>query len=417
MPTNIPISPSSLQSKNNKPAWAAAAAKANWADTTGYTQLFTATPYTYGGSSSYKLTANNGGGVNVVKDFQWTKSKYREEVPRITLKELRITGIQQLNFYLNAASRVYDIAVPAIPFTAAAARKASAATDLVNDPYSMLYSTEPTGFSYTFPFYNTTSAASKQTWQEKVPVDGDYLGAVGDAYNLGSSYLGGALQKIIDAATKGSQGGRAAQIALNLMGSKDGKPSRSARSFSTTLNSIANIGVKAFGALSGSPYAGMEQPMFFAGTAKNSYVISFPLFNTDSISEIRRNYDFIRLFQYQNLLERTSIATYAPPVIYKSMADGSHNSSLGMRFFYVSDFTVTNLGALRSMNLGNNAGGSVVRVPIPEAYQVNITLTEMISNSKNLYTSVMSGDGSSGVKSMNLASSGSSVSRNQGMIA
>jgi hypothetical protein len=359
------------------------AAFANWGSVDGYSPIFTAQPNTTGSiGASYDLVPGSAGShINVVTGFQWTRSKYREEVPRITLKELRVKGLQQLNYYYNLAM----IGVNTL----------TGNTGDISDPYGALYDTEPTKFLYTLPFYNTTSTSSKQTWQEKVPPDADYVGALSSAADIAKPLTTRLLSTA--ATVLGGPVGRAAVIASSLMGS-------SKRRLSTTMSTAANIGVKAVGALMGSPYAGIEQPMYFAGTPKNSYVVSFPLFNTDSVAEIRKNYDFIKLFQYQNLMTRTSVATYLPPVIYKSMAHEGHNSSLGMRFFYVSDFTVNNLGALRSMNIGSSN-----MIPVPEAYQVNITLTEMIANSRNLYASVMASSGQTTSERVNLANTGSST--------
>lgn len=350
------------------------AAAANWPSVGGYSQPFAAVASPTGGPF-YDLKASGGGVVNIVKDFKWTKSNFRDEVPRLQLKEIKITGLQQLNYYMNMAAKVANSATSNL-----------FGDNSLTDYLEGLYSKEDTGFSYVFPYYAQSSVTSSNSWSEKIPVDADYLSGMS---NMAS---GAATAAAVLAPLFGPKG-RAAAVGIKTAikaGSSAAKIAKSA----------AQASVMAYGSAKGSPYAGIEQPMYFSGSTKKSYTISFPLFNTDSLVEIRRNYDFIRLFQYQNLLTRTSIATYTPPVIYKSEPADGHTSPIGMRFFYVSDFTVNNLGAIRSIDLKN---GNSLKIAIPEAYQVNITISDMLANSRNLFSSTMSNNGESVVRTIQTA--------------
>lgn len=342
----------------------------------GYTAPFQANIAPSG--TSYDLTpAGTGSPINIVDNFHWTNSQYREEVPRIQLKELKLSGIQQINYYFNNALRPINSTI--------GTNINNAGT--VGDPYSGLYDTKPTGFTYIFPFYNQSAANSVTNWSEKVPRDADYLSAVSDTFSVASPLLKAAAAA---AATSmaGPLGTFGVLVADNLMGDV-GK--NVTESLLKGIKAAPNVAAKSYGIATRSPYAGLEQPMYFSGTSKNTYKISFPLFNTDSLTSIRRNLDFIRMFQFQNLLKRTSVVTYEPPVIYESELAGQHNSMIGHQYFYVSSFVVGNLGTLRSIDIQN--GGK--KVPIPEAYQIEISLTEMISPSQNIYSSVMSKDGKS----------------------
>lgn len=345
----------------------------NWNSIDGYTQPYTASRSDTNTSFILKPTGDSYT-FNIVKDFDWTKSKYRDEVPRLQLKELQITGLQQLNYYSNNALKVLKSFAPGnIPGD-------------MTDPYLGLYETTPTNFNYIFPYYDTSYAKSSHAWTEKVPTDADYLSAVGDGMTLVKGGLGGLSNLASSLASNPLV--KIAGVGLgNLVRMVD---DINTAKIKNTANKIVNVGVKAYGAGQGSPYAGIEQPMYYSGTTKNTYTITFPLFNTSSLQEIRRNLDFIRAFQFQNLINRTSVATYTPPVIYQSVPN-EHNSGIGLQYFYVDNFMAKNIGAIRSIDIKN--GG--IKVPVPEAYEITISLREMITSSRNLYSSVMSNNGSS----------------------
>ena len=358
----------------------------NWPSVGSYNQLFKATAPSgfldFKGRTYATLTpTTNNGEIDIVTNFSWTKSKFREEVPRIKLKELKLTGIQQLKYYL---------------YTLKTAAKATTLYD-VHDPYESLYSTEPTNFTYILPHYAETTTSHSNSWTEKVPNDADYIGTAASVMGgLGAvaSMVPGAGQIL----SKLPAPIRAALTATSASG----------RKIPGLIKKIPDVAAKAAGAVTGSPYAGFEQPMYFSGATRREIEIAFPLFNIDSIEEIRRNIDFIRLFQYQNLLSRQTITNYSPPVIYKTEFAQGHSNFVGQTFFYVKSFTATNLGAIRSIDIKN--GGA--RVPVPEAFQIKITLAELFGTSQNIYSSAMSNTGTSLVNSIKLAQNATSTGTN-----
>ena len=359
----------------------------NWPSVGSYNQLFKATAPSgfldFKGRTYATLTpTTNNGEINIVTNFSWTKSKFREEVPRIKLKELKLTGIQQLKYYL---------------YTLLTTAKATTPLYDVHDPYESLYSTEPTNFTYILPHYAETTASHSSSWTEKVPNDADYIGTAANV--MGGL---GALASIIPGTgqilSKLPTSIRAAFTAIGASGKKT----------PGLIKKIPDVAAKAAGAVTGSPYAGFEQPMYYSGATRREIEIAFPLFNIDSIEEIRRNIDFIRLFQYQNLPSRQTITNYSPPVIYKTEFAQGHSNFVGQTFFYVKSFTATNLGAVRSIDIKNGGPG----VPVPEAFQIKIILAELFGTSQNIYSSAMSNTGTSLVNSINLAQNATSNSTN-----
>ena len=53
---------------------------------------------------------------------------------------------------------------------------------------------------------------------------------------------------------------------------------------------------------------------------------------------------------------------------------------------YVSRFEAKNVGAIRSIDIGIGA-----KVLIPEAYMIDIQLTELVANSRNIFASFVTG--------------------------
>lgn len=347
-----------------------------------YDQPFTGTAQDLG---SYKLTPNSKNHIfDIVNKFKWTYSNYKAEVPRLYLIEKELKGNQQIRYY----QRLIGALGPG-EFKGGIVDLFGSSENLpldISDPYAGLYNAEDTGFSYIFPYYTATNTTNKNSWTDKVPNDANIISALPNA----STVIKGGLfiaEGILAASGVGAPVIAGVESFRNSMGDFSGM-------------NLMDAGVdklaKAQAISHGAGYAGIEQPMYFSGPSKNAYVVKFPLFNTNSIVDIRQNYDFIRAFQYQNLFNRLSIATYKPPVIYKSEnspgaagAGGDlHASPLGTRLLYVSDFTVDNVGSIRSINI--NAKNKY-RVSVPEVFNVSITFTDLFGNSQNLYSSVMTG--------------------------
>ena len=314
------------------------------------------------GNFKLKTSSSKGYTYNIVEDFKWTTSKFKEEVPRIHLVEYEITQNQQAAYLAKILKGISytDAALGALTAPVEAVYNlfgsSTNITHTLKDPYEGLYTANATKFSYTFPFYSPNTVNTRVTWSSKLPPAGE--SQVTAALGHAAGYM---LDQITDSTT----------------------PRKIIEQLAPYSANIAGVAENA-----NAPFAGIEQPMYYTGTGKSSYTIKFPLFNTFSPAETLRNYDFIRFFNFQNLHLRTTFATYQPPVFYKCEQLPDYWNELGNKpAVYVSNFVVQNVGAVRAIDLGTGH-----KLSIPEAYMVEITLSEMITTSRNIYSSVFTGN-------------------------
>lgn len=158
---------------------------------------------------------------------------------------------------------------------------------------------------------------------------------------------------------------------------------------------------------------------FSYGGGEKSYTCKFPLLNTTNQADILRNWQLLFLLTYQNRPNRIDRVQIAPPKIYEGMIPGVWYS----RYCYISNMSVNFVGNRRKMTLyvpiasasgtkavtgrgpkstgkqepfsvrelqlsntpGSAAGNDITRVTtiVPDAYQVSITVTELVPESQN----------------------------------
>lgn len=301
----------------------------DWDDVDGYSQSFqlVANP----DSASPKIEPSGSGHINIVEDFKWTYSKFRGEVPRILLIERQIQKNQQLGQY----KRAFGVLNP------------QNADEAKSDPYAGLYADAvPTGFTYTLPYYSSNTVNITQSWNASI--------------NSSSNIYGGLAEKALNTKIFGE----------------------------TTVGQIGGAARDLVAMSKNSPMFGYEQPMYYSGPSTNTYNIKFPLFNTDTVGDIRRNLDFIKIFTFQNLFERRTFATSLPPVIYEcEFAQGYIATMAHKPALYVSRFEAKNIGAIRAIYLG----GQESNVLVPEAYMIDIQLSELVATSRNIFASFLTG--------------------------
>lgn len=133
-----------------------------------------------------------------------------------------------------------------------------------------------------------------------------------------------------------------------------------------------------------SPGVGIDfSKTFQYPDAGPSYNMTFYLDNTrfDDISEWMKNYRFIFLLIYQNLPNRINKSALTPPVIYQSSLPGVFS----YRWSFLSNINVNFIGVRRKMppfKVTRNT--SSTEVIIPEGYEVQLTLTSLTPETKNL---------------------------------
>ena len=326
--------------------------------------------------------------INVAEKFPWTHSpsKSREDVPTLILREEYIKYnplFNQLAYNLfnstdMLSQTTLDSIAEAIPGisgkvgTVATLGMSKTATEVMTDfgesvkqivkdlkddplaekhqdfhelkdfrkhlePYQRLYSTWPTGFKYKLPYFND-----------------DYK-SVSPNFSSGPQGTGIPFEKQLSSAITG-------------------------------IGSLANI----LNATSPGVYVeAPKYPGFPADT--RSYTVTFPLFNTESYEKTRDNWQFVFLLLYQNSPNRVNRSIILPPRIYEARIPGVWYS----RYAYLSNISVTMQGKRRQFPLtlpGSGFDGEVNTV-IPDAFQVDITVSELIPESQNyLFESIRRSD-------------------------
>jgi hypothetical protein len=216
------------------------------------------------------------------------------------------------------------------------------------NPYKGLYLTQPTPWVYHLPFFQSKYQTTNSNW-----------GA--DASSTGGQLL----QGISDLAQAGA----------NLVG---------------MFESLMKAG------------SFQEKSKFFQFSQDGDSInLSFPLINTGNATfdDVVNNWQFIFMLIYQNRPERIDRNIVKPPKLYEVTIPGVRY----IPFAYISNIDIEYKGSRRQMTIpipyikeesGSSTGDSQrqtydLTTIIPEAYQVNLTITSLVSDSKNfLYSSV-----------------------------
>ena len=213
-------------------------------------------------------------------------------------------------------------------------------------PYHNMYSTNPTGFRYLFPYFSSTHHQIANTFSTDSGETGTGLGS-------GILKLGTEATEAIAAVSKGISG-----------------------------NIVA-------------PGSYIEKSKFygFSGREK-TYQFNFPLSNTRSIGDltaaqtISRNWQLVFLLLYQNSPNRMSRDLILPPCIYEAHIPGVWYS----KYAYISTLNVEFLGTRRMMDvalksLGEGQAGETsiaIQAIIPDVFNITIGLTELVAESQNM---------------------------------
>jgi len=131
-----------------------------------------------------------------------------------------------------------------------------------------------------------------------------------------------------------------------------------------------------------SPSVGVDfAKTFDYPQAGPSYDINFFLDNTlyDNKSYALDHFTFIYLLLYQNLPNRINRTALTPPVIYQAYLEGVFS----YRWSFLSKINVNFIGVRRPFY--TNIGGEMTKAIIPEGYEVQLTLTSLTPETKNLF--------------------------------
>lgn len=301
------------------------------------------------GSLASTLQPNGGGTqeINVVQDYPWTLSNKKdwtqwEEVPYVKLKEYKCVDSsikKQLGFYFQLTK---DTA-------AAIASGIGKSTETMNsesiDVYADIWPKDnPTRFEYIFPYFNKTGLElNTEQWTNLDPM-GDSLKDV--ATGIAKQIGGKAAEQIADKFGKGLdllQAG--SQLALQAL--------------------YPSVAIT-------------DRPRVFSSHNERSITINFTLYNTLNPDDWQNNRDLAYLLMSQNLFNKRDLTTGVPPVFYDVYIPGQY-------FSYASCVTQLKVDYLGNQRLMFN------EYIVPDAYDITMTLTEMVKPSKNQFDAVQSG--------------------------
>lgn len=323
-----------------------------------------------GGDSTLKNTdaykkpiPGDTGIVNVIKDFSWFSGGSKDalsdlsRIPFVSLVEreqVLNSTLSQAIYYMNAAENVVQEGVSAVSKfsesiglsepTGGEKKQSVVFKDLIDkfkglqegdralmssnklESLAGIYLTEKTGFRYVMPYFANPPQVSN-SW--------------GDG-SSGGSGLRGAIDtgfEVVDQITD-------------------------------TVN-IAQPGVY------------IQKPKFFQHSPDGPEItIQFPLFNTikrkANTTPYQQNYELLWLLTYQNKTFKTSFGRSIPPKIYSVTIPGIIN----MPYAYISSLNVDFLGTVRNKNV--SIPGQTINAPVPDAYNVTITVKSLLTDYANL---------------------------------
>lgn len=292
-----------------------------------------------GGLADFLVPAGPGT-VDVINNYTWTLTPPagRTETPYASLTEYRVLQSALMNsarYYLTGIKQKGEDQLGAETTQNETADVGSGANKYLGlcRGYDGLFDFKyPTGFSYTVPYFNDVANEVNSTWTTL-----DILEKIKGGLNTLAPGVGDKAGLVADA----------------VMLAYEAKYPR--------------VGI-------------MDRPKLWESSGFRSINIKIPLFNTLSIEDIQKNWELCYLLTYQNMFNKKDFITAVPPVFYTVRIPGQF-FSLAM---YVSDLKIYNRGNMRTYTLKTQAGNSAKI--IPDVYEIDMTLTDMIMPSQNMLT-------------------------------
>ena len=323
------------------------------------------------------------GDLNVIKKFNWTLTPMTpvvaEEVPYIKLREFYLT-----DSYLNQLFKAYGRSITNPAGIANAFLNPFTLNGSSTQLYEGLYDhVNPTNFTYTFPYFTNNYLNTSNSWVAK-PFFKESV----------------ALQKmVVGYGTALATGGGAAilnfflnllQIQIPLDPIDAGKKAKmiAERGFEISkLEEVLQIGFNS--PISDMDDPAIDKPFIWSTTTPRTFNVTFPLYNiitqpenTNWQANIIKNWELCHLLCYQNLYNKRNLFTGIPPVFYEIDIPGIHYSKAG----YVNNLQILNVGNIRKYTLQLENGATEVNVP--DAYMINMTITDFFIPSKNFMSSL-----------------------------
>jgi hypothetical protein len=150
------------------------------------------------------------------------------------------------------------------------------------------------------------------------------------------------------------------------------------------IEKLTNIATMREKAAKVAPGSTINQPQLWAGSGSVNYTINFHIFNTTGTSEnIKNNQTFKYRLQRSTLHNQQSMIMSSPPAIFEVVVPGIRVCPAAV----ISQLVINNVG---QMNLLSLNGRDQI---IPDAWEFQITMTELVTESRQILQSTIDGTG------------------------
>lgn len=285
--------------------------------------------------------------IDVVRNYPWTLSNITNPSMLAEIPYLRLIEYKRTEGSLKTQIGFYSNMIPGVAKNAFGVNQQNKEFSVL-EPYKEMWPKDsPTGWIYKFPYFNETSFELASQWED-----------IGDA------------------------GEKIKELASGTMGVLFGQ--KTAEITQKVLNGTQT----ALGASQAYSYPSVgayDRPKIFASHSDRNINLSFTLYNTKRADDWQNNRDLAYLLMSQNSFNKRDLTTGAPPVFYEVYIPGQYFCYAA----YMSNIKVKNLGNQRLL---------YNEYIVPDAYQFDLTLTELIKPSKNQLETIASGMATSRVQ-------------------
>jgi len=334
--------------------------------------------------------------INIVKDFRWTKSALKENhtTPTITLREMQVVSpafFHNMTTILNqvvgeegilprASKALHSLVGQTTGTQATLVNNVEATANFQPGVAALAQFDGPkpnllTDIVTSDPFINSVEFLTENLTTGKAAFDKFKSGVLGNTRWNWSNYLKD--YESMYGVKKTNFMYRVPYLEDNYKQISTSWGNDSGGIVTQTISKISDI-LKLT-----SPAVGVDiAKTYNYPDAGPSHDVNFFLDNTvmDGVSHAQKNYRFIYLLLYQNLPNRITRSQITPPVIYQSSLPGVFS----YRWSYLSKLVVNFIGARRPMKIQITPELKGVDVIMPEGFEVQLTITSLVPETKNL---------------------------------
>ena len=359
---------------------------------------------------AYNLTGTGGGTIVNVRDgYLWTNSKPRvagkgrEEAPYVVMTERRVKANSMVAQALYSVGAVGDNIASALTKLGLTAGSTSQSAVVVGNELASLFQKATNAATEFLKNSLGIDKINSQSLQSFLDTQLNYI--KDDPTFLTQDYLSWYKGLYITERTGWKFVLPYFEDYGQSVGNSWGSDSSSsgANVLTTGVAALAgeiNTGIKTIlgGLLNTSTGAYIENSQFYQFAHEGeSVTIRFPLINTGAATydDVVKHWQFIFLLLYNNKPERINRNLIEPPPIYETTIPGVKY----MPFSYIKTLSVKYKGARRTMkinvpvtagnSLSNASFNTTIETIVPEAYEIEITLQGLVTDSKNFMYSLI----------------------------